>query len=281
MPSNAGSIRSSTRSGAAPIIAMLLAPALALTVTVLVLAATNNNLTSKLSIDNVSVVEGDSGAVEAIFTVALSTTTTETVSVEYATADDTATAPADYTAIPTTTLSFAPGETARTITVTVNGDTSIETNETFFVNLANASNATIADGQGEGTITNDDALPTSTPTDTPSPTPTDTATPTNTPTATHTPAPTATETATSTPTYTPSPTPTDTATPTNTPATTTATFTPTFTPSPTPTATATATVTGTPTPTNTATSTPTDTPRLSITDVSALEQNISDPSVVF
>src|SRR3990170_2552041 len=64
-------------------------------------------------------------------------------------------------------------------------------------------------------------------------------------------------------------------------ATTTATFTPTFTPSPTPTATATATVTGTPTPTNTATSTPTDTPSLSITDVSALEENISDPSVVF
>ncbi|HET7087578.1 MAG TPA: Calx-beta domain-containing protein, partial [Anaerolineae bacterium] len=159
MPSQAGSIQSSTRSGAAPIIAMLLALALALTVTVLVLAATDNNLTSRLSIGDVSVVEGDGDGVEAVFTVTMSTAMTETVSVEYATADGTATAPADYTAIPTTTLFFAPGETARTITVTVHGDTLIETDETFFVNLANTRNATIAVGQGVGTITNDDALP--------------------------------------------------------------------------------------------------------------------------
>jgi hypothetical protein len=66
------------------------------------------------------------------------------------------TEPGDFTAV-NGTLSFAPGQTTRTITVPVNGDTSSESNETFFVNLANSTNADIADGQGLGTITDDDA----------------------------------------------------------------------------------------------------------------------------
>ncbi len=56
------------------------------------------------------------------------------------------------------TVTFTPGNTTGTITVLVNGDTSVESNETFFVNLANASNATISDSQGQGTITDDDGL---------------------------------------------------------------------------------------------------------------------------
>jgi hypothetical protein len=57
-------------------------------------------------------------------------------------------------------VSFAPGETARTISVTVFGDFVIEPNETFAVNLSGPSGATIADGQGTGTIVNDDTVAT-------------------------------------------------------------------------------------------------------------------------
>ncbi len=62
-------------------------------------------------------------------------------------------------AVPTTTLTFAPNETSKTVTVNVNGDTAVEANETFFVNLSNSTGATIADAQGQGTINNDDAPP--------------------------------------------------------------------------------------------------------------------------
>ena len=68
----------------------------------------------------------------------------------------TAKAPGDYAAT-SGTLTFAPGETAKTLTVQVNGDTSNEPNETFNLNLKNATgNATIADGHAVGTIVNDD-----------------------------------------------------------------------------------------------------------------------------
>ena len=51
------------------------------------------------------------------------------------------------------------GETTKTVTISVNGDTKYEPSEQFFVNLSNPSNATIGDSQGVGTITNDDAQP--------------------------------------------------------------------------------------------------------------------------
>src|SRR5262249_512272 len=75
-----------------------------------------------------------------------------------ATADGTAVAGSDYTAAGGT-LTFAPGETTKTVTVAVRGDTSDEPNETFFVYLSNPSGAPIADGQGVGTITDDDPAP--------------------------------------------------------------------------------------------------------------------------
>src|SRR5690606_37058422 len=115
--------------------------------------------------NDVSLTEGDAGMTNAIFTVTLADATaaalgvraTVPVTVDYATADGTATAPGDYTAT-NGTLTFAPGETTKTIAVPVVGDTAIEPNETFFVNLSNPTNATIADGQGIGTITNDDGV---------------------------------------------------------------------------------------------------------------------------
>jgi hypothetical protein len=77
------------------------------------------------------------------------------VTVDYATANNTATTgDNDYLAA-SGTLTFTPGLTVQTIIVTVNGDTNVEGNETFFVNLSNPTNAGIVDGQGLGTIQQD------------------------------------------------------------------------------------------------------------------------------
>jgi hypothetical protein len=113
-----------------------------------------------ISINDVTHAEGNSGTTAYTFTVTLSHPSDQIVTVDYQTADDTATAPSDYTAVTTTQLSFAAGETTKQFTVNVSGDTVFEPNEAFFVNLSNASaNATILDGQGVGAITNDDAAP--------------------------------------------------------------------------------------------------------------------------
>jgi hypothetical protein len=114
-----------------------------------------------LSINNVSANEGNSGTTAFTFTVTLSAASASTVTVNFATADVTATAGSDYAAA-SGVVTFTPGQTTRTITVDVTGDTAVEPNETFLVNLSAPVNATIATGQGIGTIVNDDvsALPT-------------------------------------------------------------------------------------------------------------------------
>ena len=108
-----------------------------------------------LTINDVRVFEGDTGTVNAVFTVTASTTSTTAFSVTYSTADNTATAGVDYTAV-SGTLTFAPGQTTRTITVPIIGDLLMEANETFFVNLNVPTGATIADPQGIGIIVDDD-----------------------------------------------------------------------------------------------------------------------------
>jgi hypothetical protein len=118
---------------------------------------TNDDGLPTLSINDVAVTEGNSGTTSATFTVTLSAPSALPVTVSYSTADGTATSPGDYQAVPTTVLTFQPGETSKSITVTINGDTLIEPNETFFVNLSGATNATAHDNQGLGTINNDDA----------------------------------------------------------------------------------------------------------------------------
>ena len=127
----------------------------------------NDDPLPSLSIDDVGVVEGNAGTVNAVFTVTLSAASGQTVSVNYATADGTATQPADYTNT-SGTLTFTPGQTTRTITVPVIGETVPEANESFFVNLSGAVNATISDNQSVGTITNDDVPVTVSPTSVPS-----------------------------------------------------------------------------------------------------------------
>ncbi|MBE9127593.1 MULTISPECIES: glycoside hydrolase family 9 protein [unclassified Coleofasciculus] len=109
-----------------------------------------------LSINDVSVTEGNTGTKNATFTVNLSAASTQAITVNYGTANDTATAGSDYTA-KSGTLTFNPGDTSKTFSIPVIGDTTVESNETFKVNLSGATNATIGDSQGIGTIVNDDA----------------------------------------------------------------------------------------------------------------------------
>jgi uncharacterized repeat protein (TIGR01451 family) len=109
-------------------------------------------------IADTSVVEGDSGTVTAIFTVTLSSTATKAINVDYVTSAGTATALVDYSTA-FGTVSFGPGDITSTISITVVGDTLYEIDETFFVNLSNPSNAIIVDGQGQGTIIDDDPAP--------------------------------------------------------------------------------------------------------------------------
>ena len=111
-----------------------------------------------LSISDASVAEPDTGTAVATFVVTLSSSSSGTVTVNYATADGSkfgATSPGDYLAA-SGTLTFAPGDTSESISVTVNGDTAPEPNETFTVNLSGASGASLADPTGIGTILNDD-----------------------------------------------------------------------------------------------------------------------------
>jgi hypothetical protein len=111
-----------------------------------------------LAIADASITEGNSGSKALVLTLSRSGSTADTISVDYATADGSATvADGDYTPI-SDTLDFPVGVTSQTISVPVLGDTKSESNEFFFVNLSNPSaGASIVDGQAKGTIINDDA----------------------------------------------------------------------------------------------------------------------------
>jgi hypothetical protein len=119
---------------------------------------TDDDAPPSLSISDPSVAEGNAGTANLTFTVTLSAASGKAVSVDYATADGTATAGSDYTN-KSGTLTFAPGETSKTVAVTVAGDTTTEASETVLLNLSNPVNATLAKTQGAGTIADDDTLP--------------------------------------------------------------------------------------------------------------------------
>jgi hypothetical protein len=108
-----------------------------------------------VSVGDASVAEGNAGTTPLSFPVTLSAASTQPVSVTYATADGTATAPSDYTAA-NGTLTFNPGETSKTISVAVAADLAIEPDETLSIALSGAVGATIATGTATGRITNDD-----------------------------------------------------------------------------------------------------------------------------
>jgi hypothetical protein len=108
-----------------------------------------------ITMSDATVTEGNTGTRAATFTVTLSVAYGQPVTVAYATANGSATAGSDYQAA-SGTLTIPAGQTTGTITVPVNGDRLAESNETFVVNLSSPTNATIADGQGVGTIVDDD-----------------------------------------------------------------------------------------------------------------------------
>ncbi|MGH3116636.1 MAG: Calx-beta domain-containing protein, partial [Gaiellales bacterium] len=121
-----------------------------------------------VSVADASLIEADSGTSGLSFTVRLSQAASQLVTVDYATADGTATAPSDYTATSGTVV-FTIGQTIQTLTVPVVGDTIDERtqsllrpkNETFSIMLSNPVNAAMGDREGVGTITdNDTAGPT-------------------------------------------------------------------------------------------------------------------------
>ncbi|PYS45762.1 MAG: hypothetical protein DMF68_21205, partial [Acidobacteria bacterium] len=117
---------------------------------------TDDDVQPSLSINDVSQNEGNSGTTNFVFNVTLSAPSGFTVTVDYATADGTATTAGNDYQQTSGTLTFNPGDTQKTITVLVNGDTTFEPDETFFVNLSNATHATISKSQGTGTIKNDE-----------------------------------------------------------------------------------------------------------------------------
>ncbi len=116
----------------------------------------DNDPPPSVSINDVNVNETNSGLTGAVFNVTLSAVSAKPITVSYTTAAGTAAAGTDFEAT-TGTLTFNVGETSKTVSVNVIGDGTFEPDETFFVNLGDPSNVTIADGQGVGTIVNDDA----------------------------------------------------------------------------------------------------------------------------
>ncbi len=113
-----------------------------------------------LTINDVTVNEGNAGITNFTFTVSLSAAAGPGgVGFDIATANGTATAGVDYVANTLTGQVIPAGSNSYTFTVVVNGDTLNEPSETFFVNVTNVTGAVVVDGQGIGTITNDDPLP--------------------------------------------------------------------------------------------------------------------------
>ena len=115
----------------------------------------NDDPTPALTINDVSIAEGNSGTKNLTFTVTLSAPSSNVISVNYTTANGTARSDSDYAATNGTVV-FARGTTTRTITVVIKGDTVVEGDETLFMLLSGAVNANVSKARGVGTILNDD-----------------------------------------------------------------------------------------------------------------------------
>lgn len=121
------------------------------------LTITDDDPTPTVSIGDISAAEGNSGMANFTFPVTLSGPSSRTVTINFNASDGTATGGGnDYLSPVATSVAIPPGQTSATITIQVAGDTTVEPDETFFVNLTSATNAFIADGEGKGTIVNDD-----------------------------------------------------------------------------------------------------------------------------
>lgn len=116
---------------------------------------TNDDPLPTLSISSPSIVEGNLGNRTLNFVLTLDAPSSLGVSVNVATANGTATAGSDYVGT-TGGIFFAPGETSKTLPVTINSDTAPEADESFTVTMSGVTNATIGANPGTGTIINDD-----------------------------------------------------------------------------------------------------------------------------
>jgi hypothetical protein len=105
----------------------------------------------------VTVAEGNTGVKTITFTLRLSAPSGQSVTVQYATADGTATAGTDYVA-KTGTVTFSAGQTTATVTITVNADMEVEGDESLFLVLSNPLNATLLSTQATALIVDDDEL---------------------------------------------------------------------------------------------------------------------------
>src|SRR3989442_8927693 len=114
---------------------------------------------SSISVNDTSVSEANAGTNSLAFTVRLSAAAVQAVTVDYSTSDGSATVADNDYAPGNGTLTIPAGDSSGTITITVNGDTKFEPDETFGINLSNAVNAVMADSQGIATIMNDDSQP--------------------------------------------------------------------------------------------------------------------------
>ncbi|MGI8810323.1 MAG: Calx-beta domain-containing protein [Acidimicrobiales bacterium] len=112
--------------------------------------------TTFFSVNDTAVIEGDAGTTPVTFTVTRSGNTAGASSVKYASLNGSATTPSDYTAVPLTTLNFAAGETTKTVTFDVIGDTVSEFPETLRVVLSAPVGGVLSDNIGIATIVNDD-----------------------------------------------------------------------------------------------------------------------------
>ncbi len=115
----------------------------------------NDDAMPSLSVNNIAVFEGNRGTTQATFTVSLSAPSGSNVTYNVATADGTAITN-DYVPVASTPQTIPAGAISKTFSVTVNGDTTVEPDETFTLNLSNAAGATIATAHGIATIQNDD-----------------------------------------------------------------------------------------------------------------------------
>ncbi len=116
----------------------------------------NDDRAPSLTINDVQISEGNSGSKNLTFTVNLSTASNQIVTVNYATANGIARSVSDYVA-KNGSLTFAAGQTRKTVNVVINGDTQVEGDETLYVILSGAANASIGRARGVGIILNDDA----------------------------------------------------------------------------------------------------------------------------
>lgn len=111
-----------------------------------------------VTLNDVSVVEGNSGTLQANFGVTLSSPSGKLIQLTYSTADMSATAGSDYQGASNLNFKIAAGSSSASISLTVNGDTAVEPDETFALNLSNPVNATISGTSAIGTILDDDGL---------------------------------------------------------------------------------------------------------------------------